>query len=143
MTAAPLSLVPVFLALALHISGCAAPLTPEAQCFAEATVDYRAAWREAEAIRADLDRGHALERLDSRQAEALPCRADDGARAYCLYETHSTLLLSVPIDRAALTRRLAALEEKMDRLRPPAMARAAPCGFAAQLAETGSPRVLP
>ncbi|MCB1328223.1 MAG: hypothetical protein KDK28_01590 [Maritimibacter sp.] len=125
---------PRLLALALLTAGCTAPLSPEAQCFAEATVDYRAAWRGAQAIRADLDRGYALHPVAYRGVDAVPCRID-GARSSCLYGTDRVAELPVAIDRADLGRRLAALEARMDRLRPTAMARAAPCGFDALLAE--------
>lgn len=123
--------IPALLALSslvLLTGGCTAPLAPEAQCFAAATVEYRTAWRGAQAIRADLDRGYALHPSEVRQAEAVPCRIG-GARASCLANTSRTHEIPVAIDRADLERRLAALEAEMDRLRPAAMARAAPCGF--------------
>ena len=133
MSAAPLSFVPVLMAIALHTTGCATPLAPEAQCFADATTEYRAAWRAAEAIRTDLDRGYALHPVPVRQAEVVTCHVD-GARSNCLQEVNRTEHLPVAIDRGALERRLATLEARMDRLRPPAMERAAACGFAERLA---------
>lgn len=134
MSAAPFAHTPLLLALGLLATGCAAPLSPEAQCFAEATVAYRAAWRSAQAIRVDLDRGYALHPVELRGAEAVPCRID-GARANCLAEANRVTEMPVAIDPAALSRRLAALEARMDRLRPAAMARAAPCGFDDLLAQ--------
>lgn len=142
MSPSPFTFVPVFIAISLHIAGCAAPLSPEAECFAAATVDYRAAWRAAEAISADLARGHALEPVTVPRTMALPCRVD-GQRDICLMATETTRAVPIAIDRVALLRRLAALEARMDRLRPPAMQRAAPCGFVAQLAGSGSPRAWP
>ena len=81
MSASPLTFVPVFLGLALHIAGFVAPLSPQSQCFAGATVDDRVAWRAAQVVRADPDRGEArrgeaLYRVEARQAQAMPCRAE-------------------------------------------------------------------
>lgn len=134
MSSTPFPHTPLLLALGLFATGCAAPLSPEAQCFAEATVEYRAAWRGAQAIRADLDRGYALHPVELRGVEAVPCRLD-GARSSCLYGTDRVAELPVAIDRADLDRRLATLEARMDRLRPAAVARASPCGFDDLLAE--------
>lgn len=72
MSAMPLSVMPVLIGVVLHIAGCAAPLSPEAQCFAEATAAYRTAWRTAKATRADLDRGYALHEVDLARAAAVP-----------------------------------------------------------------------
>ncbi len=128
MSRAPLSLVPVFLALVLHLTGCAPSLTPEARCFAEATVEYRAAWREAQALRADLARGYTLVRAEVGQVQAVPCRVE-GKLSTCLHEGGSPLALPIPVDRPALEKRLATLDARMAALRPAAMERAAPCGY--------------
>ena len=128
MFAPPLSVVPVFIALVLHLSGCAETLSQQAQCFADATASYRAAWRTAQAIRADLDRGYALHHEEVRIAQAVPCRVD-GLRSSCLHDGRQTLALPVAIDRVVLANRLATLEAKMDVLRPAAMQAAAPCGY--------------
>lgn len=116
------------LALPLIAAGCGAPLAPEAQCFADATIAYRAAWRGAETLRADLARGYALHSREIKVAQAVPCRVA-GARSTCLANGRETLTFPVAIDRANHTARLAALEAKMNALRPTAMAAAAPCGY--------------
>lgn len=128
MSPSPLTFVPVFIALALHVTGCASPLSREAQCFADATVAYRAAWREAGTVRADLQRGYALHEERVRLPRAVPCRVD-GVRGTCLAEDQETLAFPVAIDRAALAARLAVLEAEMAALKPAAMAAAAPCGY--------------
>ncbi len=141
MTGSPLSFLPAVCALGLHLTGCAAPLSEEAQCFADATVEYRAAWRAAQTARADLDRGYALHHAEFRRAEVVPCRVE-GARSSCLYNGRETLAIPVAFDRAALDARLATLEARMDRLRPAAMAAAAPCGYG-DWAGTRSAQVMP
>ena len=135
MSASPLSFVPAIVALALPLTGCAQQLSPQARCFAEATVEYRAAWRAARAIRADLDRGYALHHAEIRLAQAVPCRVK-GVRSTCLDDARQTRALPVAIDRAALARRLSGVEAKLEALRPAAMDAAAPCGFG-DWAETG------
>lgn len=142
MSATPISFVPVLIGFTLHIAGCTAPLSPEAQCFAEATVKYRAAWRTAEAARADLDRGYALHDVTVDRAAAVPCRVD-GVRSTCLHEAHETLTVPAPIDRPALERRLAASEAQMEALRPAAMRKAASCGYGEVLAQSDLAPVRP
>ena len=128
MTASLRSFAPALVALALHLSACAAPLSPDAQCFAAATADYRAAWREARTLRADLDRGYALHRQIVPRPRVVSCRAS-GRLDSCLAISEESLALPVAIDGATHARKLAALEARMDALRPAAMKRAAPCGF--------------
>jgi len=128
MSASPFSFVPAAIATALHLSGCVAPMSPEAQCFAAATVDYRAAWREAEAVRADLDRGYALHHEELRLPRAVSCRVG-AAWGSCIEERREVLALPVGIDLAVHSARLSDLEAEMDALRPAAMTRAAPCGY--------------
>lgn len=116
------------LGLIVMLSACNAPLTPEAQCFADATVAYRAAWRGAAAIRADLARGYALHVQEIKVAEAVPCRVG-GARSTCLGNGRRRLTTPIAIDRADLEARLAHLDAKMAALRPAARRAAAPCGY--------------
>lgn len=128
MSPSPFTFVPVFIALALHITGCSSPLSPEAQCFADATIAYRAAWREARAVRADLDRGYALHEETVPVVQAVACRFE-GARRDCLYQGRQVVSVPVAIDRRALGDRLTVLEAEMAALKPAAMAAAAPCGY--------------
>lgn len=114
--------------LPLVVAGCGAALSPEAQCFADATIEYRAAWRGAEQIRADLARGYALHKLDVVEPVAVPCQVA-GARDTCFGTRNVKRAIPVAIDRGWLIERLTALEAKKDALRPAAMAAAAPCGF--------------
>lgn len=113
---------------ALALAGCAPALSPEAQCFAAATVEYRAAWRAAEALRADLARGYALHPVALPVTRAVSC-SWQGTREICLHTGREEVALPVAADRAALEARLAAAEARMDTLRPAAMAAAAPCGY--------------
>lgn len=123
------SLFPKVAALCLAaLAGCAAPLSPQAQCFADATVAYRAAWRGVRAIDADLARGYGLRQEALRLAQAVPCRRG-GRLGSCLANRTARLDLPVPINRAELKARRTALVARMDGLRPTAMAQAAPCGF--------------
>lgn len=113
--------------LVLAAPGCS-PLSPEARCFADATIAYRAAWREAQAIRADLARGYAVHSEDIRTVVAVPCRVA-GARSACLGNTRDRIKIPLATDRVTLTNRLAALEVRMEALRPAAMEGAARCGY--------------
>lgn len=110
------------------LSGCAPELSPEARCFAAATVEYRAARREAARIRQDLARGYGLHQTRIDVARAVPCRVA-GARSSCVEAGRERLTLPVAIDTAELRARLAVLTARMAALRPPAMAAAAPCGY--------------
>lgn len=121
----PASLAPALLAVA--VAGCS-PLPPAAQCFADATIEYRAAWRGVRAIDGDLARGYRLRHESLRVARAVPCRRE-GRPSTCLANATERLDLPVPIDTKALRVRREALVSRMDRLRPSAMAAAAPCGY--------------
>lgn len=127
MPAPPLSFVSVFAALALHLADGAAPLSPQTQRFADATIEYRTAWRAARALGADRDRGYALQHATIRQAQALPCRVK-GAHCTGLHDDGATVAMSVAVDRAVLERRLGAQDVRMEAFRPAAMHTAAPCG---------------
>lgn len=116
------------LALPLLLAGCGAALPPDAQCFAEATIEYRAAWRGAEQIRADLARGYALYKQPVVEPVSVPCRVA-GARDSCFGTRKVWRATPVAIDRAWQLERLAELEARMEALRPAAMAAAAPCGY--------------
>lgn len=116
------------LVLPLLTAGCGTPLTPEVQCFADTTIGYRAAWRGAAKIRADLARGYALHRREIKLAQAVPCRMA-GTRGTCLANGRETLTIPVAIDRAAFTKRLATLEATMNALRPAAIEASAPCDY--------------
>ncbi|RME18265.1 MAG: hypothetical protein D6801_01725 [Alphaproteobacteria bacterium] len=113
---------------ALVLGACSPALSPEAQCFADATIDYRAAWRGVQQIDADLARGYGLRRSEAQGVEAVPCR-EGGRRAMCLANTRKAVLVPVPIDAETLRARRVHLKAKMEALRPQAMAAAAPCGF--------------
>lgn len=116
------------LALPLLLAGCGAALPPDAQCFAEATIEYRAAWRGAEQIRADLARGYALHKQRVVEPVAVPCRVA-GARDSCFGTRKVWRVMPVAIDRAWHLERLADLTRRMEALRPAAMAAAAACGY--------------
>lgn len=116
---------PAVLLVSGLLTGC---LSPEAACFAEATAAYRGPWREARGIEADLARGHALRRVEVTRLETVTCRKG-GERESCLVEARRTDTRAVGIDADHLRARLAALEARMDALRPAAMAAAAPCGY--------------
>ncbi len=139
MSPSPLTFVPVFLGLALHIAGFVAPHPPQAQCFAGATVAPRAAWRAAQVGPVDLDRGYARHRIDTRPAQAVPCRADSRPPS-CLQQAQKTL---PPGDPPTPVSRLAVFEARMNTLPPAAMARATPRGSGARSAETGGAPVRP
>jgi hypothetical protein len=109
------------------LAGCA-PLSPEAQCFADATIDYRAAWRGVRTIDANLARGHGIKEQQIGLAQAVPCRVG-GRPGNCLDNRRVTLEIPVPIDREALIARRAALVARMAALRPAAMKASAHCGY--------------
>lgn len=113
-----------FLGLVL-LAGC---LSPEAQCFAEATAEFRGPWREARTIEADLARGYALHRVEVIRLAPVTCH-ERGIRGTCLVEQRDWEVRAVAIDEGLHRARLAALEARMDALRPGAMAAAAPCGY--------------
>lgn len=117
----------VSLVFPLAFGGCT-PLSPQAQCFAEATVAYRAAWREAEGIRAELARGYALHPVVYRSLRESGCGVP-GTHDLCVGTVPSQVQIPVSIERAVLEERLTALEKRMETLRPAAMAVAAPCGY--------------
>lgn len=119
--------------------GCGPPaLSPEAQCFAEATAHYRGPWREARRIEEELARGYAIER--SRRTRLAPVTCHEGGRlGTCLAEHRETNLRRVPIDVVWHRARLAALKARMAALRPSAMAEAAACGYG----DGAGPRPLP
>jgi len=106
------------------LAGC---LSPPARCFAEATADYRAIWRAARALEADLARGYALHRSDSQELTLSTCRAG-GTAGPCLVERPRVRETPVAIDIGDHQSRLAALQVRLEELRPAAMAAAAPCG---------------
>jgi len=111
------------------LAGCGPPvLSPEAQCFAEATAHYRGPWREARRIEAELAQGYAIERTRTTRLAPITCH-EGGRLGTCLAEHRETNLRRVPIDVAWHRARLAALEARMDALRPAAMAAAAACGY--------------
>lgn len=119
------------LAFLIGLAGCGMALSPEAQCFADATFEYGAAWRGAETIRGDLARGYALFRpygQNTARLAGVPCRVA-GRLDTCLGTQRHRVVIPVSIDRAELRARLAVLDAKMARLRPAAMAAAAPCGY--------------
>lgn len=120
----------LFAPVLLVLAACTGPaaLTPEARCFAEATVDYRAQWRRAKTARADLDRGYALTVQSLPVASATDCSATDNP-ADCLVNERRRIVLPVAIDPTLTRARLARAEARMDALRPVAMAAAAPCGY--------------
>lgn len=122
------SLRPMLTLALLALTACGADLSPEARCFADATVAYRGAWRGAEKIRADLARGYALHEREIKVAQAVTCRVA-GRLDTCLGNARERITIPVAIDRAALKARLAALETRMDTLRPTATEAAAPCGY--------------
>jgi hypothetical protein len=109
------------------LAGCTS-LSPEAQCFADRTIDYRAAWRGVQRIDADLARGYGVQVQEFRVAQAVTCRVG-GQRGTCLGNGTQRLEIPVPIDVAVLQTRRAMLIERMDALRPAAMAASAPCGY--------------
>ena len=108
----------------LGLAGC---LSPQAQCFAAASAGYRALWRAAQEIEADLARGYALHRTETRALAPITCH-EDGVRRTCLVEQRRDVVQRRPIDREDARARLAALRAEMDRRRPEAMAAAALCG---------------
>jgi hypothetical protein len=113
-----------FLCLVL-LAGC---LSPEARCFAEATAEYRGPWREARKIEADLARGHALHRVEVIRLAPVTCH-ESGIRGTCHVEQRDWEVRAVAIDVGLHRARLAALDARMDALRPAAMAAAAPCDY--------------
>lgn len=115
------------LAIVLALAGCA-PLSPEAQCFADATIEYREAWRGVRTIDADLARGYGIREQEIRVAQAVTCR-EAGRMSTCLENVRERFEVPVPIDREALTVRRATLVARMAALRPAAMKAAAHCGY--------------
>jgi len=107
------------------LAGC---LSPQARCFAGATSEYRAVWRAARTVEADLARGFALHRLESETLALSTCRVA-GAPETCLVERRLWSETPVAIDVVAHQAKLAELEARLAQLRPAAMAAAAPCEY--------------
>jgi len=121
------------------LAGCGPPaLSPEAQCFAEATAHYRGPWREARRIEEELARGYAIERTRRTRLAPVTCH-EGGQLGTCFAEQPETHLRRVPIDVAWHRARLATLEARMAALRPAAMAAAATCNYG----DWAEPRAAP
>ena len=109
----------------MALAGC---VSPQARCFAEATAEYRLAWRAARDLEADLARGFSRRPVEIVALAPVTCH-DAGVRKTCLVEQRRWQTREVAIDAPAHRDRLVALRAEMDALRPAAMAAAAPCGY--------------
>ncbi|GKY88296.1 hypothetical protein [Sinisalibacter aestuarii] len=114
----------LFALLILPVLAACSSLPPEAQCFADATIEYRAAWRGVQQIDADLARGYGLRRQEIRIAQTFACGA-----GRCLMQGREELAFPTPIDAGALRARRQVLIARLDALRPAAKAAALRCGY--------------
>ncbi|EIE52885.1 excinuclease ABC subunit B [Salipiger aestuarii] len=108
----------------LMLAACA---TPREACLTDAAAPWRSAMRESERIAKDLARGYTFETKFERRRVYGTCRTSEGHRYSCWDTQTEPVTRRVPVDRAALTTRLAELQQALPALRAAANTDAAQC----------------
>lgn len=104
------------LALALPLLLLAACASPREQCEARALRDLRVVDRLIEDSRATLERGYALETVETERLRYTVCLDDDGARTFCWVRDRDSETRPVAVNLNEIRATLGSLTEKREEL---------------------------
>lgn len=113
--------------LLMILSACA---TPQQQCIARETSDYRALLAQIAEVEATIARGYALHRQTIPYSEARFCKTSSGAVYPCKRTRFHRLETPVTVDISAQRKQLKVLKSKRAKLSPRAQAAIAACRHA-------------